>query len=108
MPTTNPDPDPKAAGLGAEALSPLELMMKSHAALRDVLRALEALTPRSDADHAAFDEFRSKAQAARRVLEDVDAELASARNNGLGATALATGPSNGSGSDVHIHVHLTR
>jgi hypothetical protein len=106
MPTV--DPDPKASGLGAEALTPVQLMMKSHGALRDVLRALEALAPRSDADRAAFDDFRAKAQAARRVLEDVDAELAAAASNSAAATQVIPSSNGSGGSDVHIHVHLTR
>jgi hypothetical protein len=104
------EPDPKAGGMGAEAPTSAELMLRSHKALRDVLRALESL-PTPAGGGAAFDDFKSKAQAARRALEDVDADLENAKS--VGVTASASAPavvsSNGSGSgkDVHIHLHLS-
>jgi hypothetical protein len=67
--------DPKSGGLGADRLSSVDLIVESHRAVREVLLALEKLALPAAANTAALDELRGKAQAARRQLEDADAEL---------------------------------
>ena len=97
--------DPKSAGLGADLLSTVDLVTKSHGAVRDVLLALESVTL-PDAAGGALDEFRNKAQVARRVLETLESELDSLRGSltsGSPAPGVATG---GAASHVHVHLHL--
>jgi hypothetical protein len=96
--------DPKSGGFGSDLLTSVDLVKRSHEAVRELLLALEALTPPVGSPSVAFDALRGKAQAARRRLEDVNVELDSIKE-ALGSRTAQNG-SNGGAPHVHVHVHL--
>jgi hypothetical protein len=106
--------DPKSAGMGAEVLSSVDVVVKSHDAVREVLLALETVASANGNGSDALDDFRSKAQLARRALETLEAELAALKSNltagsapTTSTTASATAAGNrASAQHVHVHLHL--
>jgi len=108
MPGTDPDNDPKSAGLGGDGGSSVDLMLDTHKAVRELLLALEALSPPAGGVTDAFDSLRSQAQIARRRLEDIDSDLTASK----GAVAVRSTVTNAGGAglvlpELHVHVHLT-
>ena len=97
--------DPKSAGLGADLLSTVDLVAKSHDAVRDVLLALESVAL-PDGAGGALDEFRNKAQVARRALETLESELDSLKGSLTSRSPAPAAANGGAGSHVHVHLHL--
>jgi hypothetical protein len=109
MPGADPDPDPKLAGMGGDGgSSSVDLMLDTHKTVRELLLALEALSPPAGGVTDAFDSIRSKAQIARRRLEDIDSDLTTARAPVVVSSNATT--SGGTGlvlPAIHVHVHIT-
>jgi hypothetical protein len=99
--------DPKSAGMGAELLSSVDVVAKSHDAVREVLLSLETVASANGNGSDAMDDFRSKAQLARRALETLAADLSTLKSSltaGSGSPAQAA--TDGAGQHVHVHLHL--
>jgi hypothetical protein len=106
MPGTNPDPDPKAAGMGVDAGSSIDTVIDAHKAVRELLLAMEALPAPAGAPADTFDAFKGQAQVARRRLEDIDADL-KAQSSVTSVPGVRVAAGNVTGvPDVHIHIHL--
>ena len=98
------DENPKAGGMGGDAGTSEDLMIETHAAVRELLRAMEGMSPPAGVSSDVFDAFRSKAQITRRRLEDIDADLKVKKDSVVSSVQLA--PAGATIPAVHIHVHL--
>ncbi len=98
--------DPKSAGMGAELLSSVDLVVKSHDAVREVLLSLEAAAAASGNPTDLLDDVRAKAQLARRSLETLAADLGTLRSSLASEQGAASAPPVNGAAAQHVHVHL--
>ena len=103
----DPDPDPKAAGLGGDAGTSADVVMETHKAVRELLLALESLSPPAGVPADTFDAFRGKAQVARRRLEDIDADVRNLKDTVSVRVPQTQVISTNGAPEIHIHLHLT-
>jgi hypothetical protein len=98
------DENPKSGGMGGDGGTADDLMMSTHAAVRELLTAMEGMSAPAGVSADVFDAFRSRAQVARRRLEDIDADLKVKKDAVVSSVQVS--PAAGAIPAVHIHVHL--
>jgi hypothetical protein len=92
----------KPAGLGADVLTSVELVLRGHKAVRELLVALENVKP-----DGALGDIPGRAQTTRREFETVETELARLLTKlKTGSANVIEAPSANGANGNHIHLHF--
>jgi len=98
------DENPKAGGMGGDGGTSADQVLETHTAVRELLKAMEAMSAPAGVSSDVFDAFRSKAQITRRRIEDIDADLKGKKDSVVSSVQVT--PAGSMMPAVHIHVHL--
>ena len=96
--------NPKSGGMGGAGGTSEDLMIETHATVRELLKAMEKMSAPAGVSSDVFEDLRSKAQVTRRQLEDIDADLKVKKDSVVSSVQVT--PAGAMMPAVHIHVHL--